>query len=86
MPALPGCCLHELTVIRAPATAPGLYLASADADNTVVVWDVNARKPLATKVLNGVATGASWHPGANALAFITDDGARDDGSRSCPAA
>ncbi|GAB4823682.1 hypothetical protein N2152v2_010728 [Parachlorella kessleri] len=65
---------HSLEVHLVTFSKNGLYLASADADNTVVVWDVNGRKPLATKVLNGVATGASWHPGANALALITDDG------------
>jgi hypothetical protein len=54
--------------------AAGLYLASAGADQTVVVWDVLERKVLAKRVLAGTPCGASWHPGANTLALITDDG------------
>ena len=52
----------------------GLYLASTASDQTLVIWDVVARTALGKKVLPGAVCGLSWHPDANDLAVITDDG------------
>lgn len=48
---------------------------SAGADQALVLWDVNERKCLEKRVLPGCATSVAWHPGKNALAIITEDGA-----------
>jgi len=52
----------------------GLYLASAAADQTVVVWDVVGRSALQKTSLAGAACGLVWHPTENELAIATEDG------------
>jgi hypothetical protein len=53
----------------------GLYLVSAAADKSLVLWDVNERKCLQKRTLPGAATGLAWHPTSNELAIVTEDGA-----------
>lgn len=65
-----------------PPTA-GLYLASAAADQSVVVWDVLGKKALKKQVLAGAAYGAAWHPTKNTLALITEDGEARSGKELC---
>lgn len=57
-----------------PLVLAGLYLATAGADQALVVWDVNERTCIEKRLLPGCATGLAWHPTKNALAVITEDG------------
>lgn len=52
----------------------GLYLASAAADQSVVIWDVVERTSLAKTALPGAVCGLKWHPTGNELAVATEDG------------
>lgn len=81
--ALHSCCCPIPTLLHPPPPLaparrllplPGLYLASAGGDQTIVVWDVLERKPLGKRVLAGAACGLAWHPCKNVLAAITEDG------------
>jgi chromosome transmission fidelity protein 4 len=65
---------HSGPVAAVSFSPNGLYLASAGSDQALVIWDFNERKVLAKRVLPGVATGLAWHPSANALTVITEDG------------
>ena len=70
-PARRTCLIPSLPPLRLP---PGLYLASAGADQALCLWDVNERTCLEKRLLPGAATGLAWHPGKNELALITEDG------------
>jgi len=65
---------HNAAVHLLSFSKNGLYLASTAADQSLVIWDVVERKALEKKTLPGKACGISWHPSANALSIITDDG------------
>jgi chromosome transmission fidelity protein 4 len=65
---------HSSPVTLLSFSKNGLYLASAAADQSLVIWDVNEKKALEKRLLPGAVVGLAWHPSANALAVITDDG------------
>lgn len=65
---------HSAAVQLLAFSKNGLYLASAAADQSVVIWDVTQRKAIDKKLLPGTACGLAWHPHANEIAVITDDG------------
>jgi chromosome transmission fidelity protein 4 len=52
----------------------GLYLASVASDGSLILWDVVDRSIISKKFLPGAACAVAWHPSANQLTVITEDG------------
>ena len=56
------------------ACAAGLFLASASRDRQVLIWDLGDNKVVARHTAEGTVSDLAWHPEANSLAYVTEDG------------
>lgn len=52
----------------------GLYLVSVASDGALILWDVVGRAIISKKFLPGAACAVAWHPFANQLSVVTEDG------------
>lgn len=56
------------------AYAAGLYLASASRDRQVLIWDLGDKTVVARHTAEDNVSDLAWHPEANSLAYVTEDG------------
>eukprot|EP00891_Asterochloris_glomerata_P004478 jgi/Astpho2/4478/Aster-x1249 len=52
----------------------GLYLASASRDRQVLIWDLGDKTVVARHTAEDNVSDLAWHPEANSLAYVTEDG------------
>lgn len=69
------CCqVEDWEVLSTCGYDSGLYLATAGQDCKLVVWDVRAKKAVATQECPEQLVSLEWQPGGNRLLAMTEEG------------